>query len=125
MIWTERGSNTSLFQGWGTAADFEGIDVSGKYVLVRRGEITFEEKSRNAAEAGATGNHIFATMRQRKVLLIASRQRAARIFLLSLEDGLRLAELPEKILHFHVSVSFLGGGVRMSAILRTGVSPIF
>ena len=39
--------------GVGTAADYEGLDVTGAAALVERGEITFTEKARNAAAAGA------------------------------------------------------------------------
>ena len=37
----------------GNAADFDGIDVSGKVVFIRRGTISFVDKITNAANAGA------------------------------------------------------------------------
>ena len=40
--------------GIGTAADYAGLDVRGKIVLVQRGTISFTEKVQNAAAAGAT-----------------------------------------------------------------------
>lgn len=40
---------------FGRAADFAAIDVKGAIALVRRGEIRFSEKARNAANAGAAG----------------------------------------------------------------------
>lgn len=106
--------------GLGTAADFEGIDVSGKYVLVRRGEITFEEKSRNAAEAGATGIIFYNNVPEEGALIASGSVLPG--FFLSLEDGLRLAELPEKILHFHVSVSYQEGSPYVSDFTNWGVT---
>ena len=41
--------------GAGRAADYNGIDVKGKIVLVRRGSNTFEEKSNVAQAKGAAG----------------------------------------------------------------------
>ena len=39
--------------GFGMAINYSGLDVTGKIALVRRGEITFEEKIQFAYEAGA------------------------------------------------------------------------
>ena len=39
--------------GYGTPADYEGLDVAGKVALVSRGDISFYEKVDNAAAAGA------------------------------------------------------------------------
>lgn len=39
--------------GYGMAINYAGLDVTGKIALVRRGEITFEEKIQFAYEAGA------------------------------------------------------------------------
>ena len=39
--------------GVGAVEDYEGLDVTGKVVLVSRGEIAFTEKQANAAEMGA------------------------------------------------------------------------
>jgi lactocepin len=45
----------SLNGGLGSPEDYDGIDVVGKVVLVKRGELSFEEKALIAAEAGAVG----------------------------------------------------------------------
>jgi len=45
--------------GLGKASDVEGKDLSGKIALIKRGEITFAEKVKNAAEAGAEAVIIF------------------------------------------------------------------
>ena len=39
----------------GAAEDYKGVDVKGKIAVVQRGDITFQEKSDNAAAAGAIG----------------------------------------------------------------------
>lgn len=43
------------FAGFGTAADFEGKDLTGKFALVSRGQIAFVDKGLNAQAAGAEG----------------------------------------------------------------------
>lgn len=43
------------FAGFGTTADFEGKDLTGKFALISRGSITFVEKGLNAQKAGAAG----------------------------------------------------------------------
>ncbi len=40
---------------YGYAEDYEGVDVTGKIAVVSRGDIAFEEKVENAANAGAIG----------------------------------------------------------------------
>lgn len=44
-----------VYAGFGTAADYENLDVEGKFVLVSRGSIAFTEKGLNAQAAGAAG----------------------------------------------------------------------
>ncbi len=48
-----------LIPGAGRTADYTGIDVTGKIVLVRRGSNTFEEKANAAQKQGAAGIIIF------------------------------------------------------------------
>lgn len=43
----------------GQQQDFSDIDVKGKIALIQRGEITFYEKAKNAADAGAVGAIIY------------------------------------------------------------------
>jgi minor extracellular serine protease Vpr len=42
-----------IIDGYGTEADFEGKEVDGKVVFVKRGGISFREKTLNAMKAGA------------------------------------------------------------------------
>ncbi|MEO2077663.1 MAG: S8 family serine peptidase [Bacillus sp. (in: firmicutes)] len=39
----------------GKPEDYQGVDVTGKVVLVKRGELTFADKTKNASLAGAAG----------------------------------------------------------------------
>ncbi len=48
-----------VYVGLGDDADYEGVDVEGKIVLIARGNLTFEEKETNAAERGAIGAVVF------------------------------------------------------------------
>ena len=48
-----------LIPGVGRPADYMGMDVTGKIVLVRRGDTTFEEKANAAYAKGAAGIIIF------------------------------------------------------------------
>ncbi|PEL06033.1 S8 family serine peptidase [Bacillus sp. AFS017336] len=42
-----------MFAGLGKTTDFTGKDLTGKIALIQRGEVTFDEKVKNAAKAGA------------------------------------------------------------------------
>lgn len=42
-----------VYAGLGKESDFTDKNVNGKLVLLERGEITFDEKTKNAAKAGA------------------------------------------------------------------------
>jgi serine protease len=51
--------NELVFAGLGKPGDFKNIDVSGKFALISRGEITFADKVKNAINAGAAGVLIY------------------------------------------------------------------
>ncbi|ART78070.1 lactocepin precursor [Sutcliffiella horikoshii] len=44
-----------LLDGLGHPEDYQGVDVTGKVVVMSRGELTFFDKTQNAAAAGAAG----------------------------------------------------------------------
>lgn len=48
-----------VYAGIGQASDFDGLDLTGKLALIKRGMITFSEKIANATAAGAVGVVIF------------------------------------------------------------------
>jgi subtilisin family serine protease len=51
--------NTFVFAGLGKPEDFATIDITRKFALIARGEITFLEKANHAIAAGAAGIVIF------------------------------------------------------------------
>lgn len=104
--------------GIGSAADFDGIDVSGKYALVRRGEIPFADKSQNAADAGAVGI-IFYDNVAGEALLVAGNSVLPGFFV-SMEDGMALAALEDATLRFSVSVSYKEGDPKPSSFTNWG-----
>lgn len=46
---------TVWISGFGYPEEYDGIDVEGKIAVVKRGEISFTDKAKNAADAGAVG----------------------------------------------------------------------
>ncbi|MFC4076132.1 M20/M25/M40 family metallo-hydrolase [Salinithrix halophila] len=52
-------SGKVVLAGMGKPEDFQGMNLEGKIALIRRGDITFYEKSQNAAKAGAAGVLIY------------------------------------------------------------------
>lgn len=48
-----------VYAGLGSQEDFAQVDAMGKIALIKRGELTFYEKTQNAAKAGAVGAIIF------------------------------------------------------------------
>ena len=56
---TEKEMEYVVIPGVGRSADYTGLDVAGKIVLVRRGDTTFEEKAIIAQNLGAAGIIIY------------------------------------------------------------------
>lgn len=50
-----------LLDGLGHPEDYQGVDVEGKVVVMSRGELTFFDKTQNAAAAGAAGIVVYNT----------------------------------------------------------------
>ena len=68
MLGLDKNNTTAQFEyvavpGYGYSINYSGIEIEGKIALVKRGDITFEEKVQFAYEAGAAGiiiyNNIF------------------------------------------------------------------
>lgn len=68
MLGLNKDNTTAKFEyvaipGYGYSINYSGLDIEGKIALVKRGDITFEEKVQFAYEAGAAGiiiyNNIF------------------------------------------------------------------
>lgn len=80
-----------MIPGVGAAADYEGLDVSGKIAVVQRGEIDFVSKQSNALAAGAVACVVYNNVSSDELLYMQDGGEILNIFI-SLEDGLALAE---------------------------------
>lgn len=89
--------------GVGTAADFAGVDVAGKIALVSRGTITFTEKARNAAQAGAAACLVYNS--EPGTILPAVDGLTIPCAAISQEDGAYLLELAGEAGEGQITVS--------------------
>lgn len=96
--------------GVGGAGDYAGLDLAGKIALVARGEITFTEKVRQAAEAGAVACLIYNNTDGAISPLVETD--AIPCVSLSLEDGQYLLSQAGKDGRGRLTVS--GGGLMVS-----------
>lgn len=53
-----------MIPGLAEVKDFEGLDVNGKIAVMKRGELSFQEKVDNAAAAGAVGAIVYDNVEQ-------------------------------------------------------------
>ena len=82
----------------GAAEDFEGIDVQGKVAVISRGEITFEEKTANAANAGASAVVVYDNQAGSLISMAIDTKTIPAVFV-SQEAGAALAAQAELTLH--------------------------
>lgn len=79
-----------VYVGLGTSSDFAGKDVEGKIALIERGEITFDEKIKNAKEAGAEATIIYNNEAGQIPFFIGESTAYIPSFRLSKKDGEKL-----------------------------------
>ena len=81
----------------GSPEDYADVDVRGKIALVKRGEISFEEKVKNAAEKGAIGVIIYnnTTARVEQFGIVVGKETLPSMSI-TLEDGEMLAAAENK-----------------------------
>lgn len=84
-----------VFAGLGKPADFTGKDVSGKLALMERGEITFDEKIKNAKNAGAKAVIVYNNVDGQIPAYLGEAVGLIPSFRLSKADGERLKGLGE------------------------------
>ncbi|MCS0653304.1 S8 family serine peptidase [Cytobacillus firmus] len=84
-----------VFAGLGKAADFAGKDVNGKLALIQRGEITFDEKIKNAKNAGAKAVIVYNNVDGQIPAYLGEAVGLIPSFRLSKTDGERLKALGE------------------------------
>ena len=83
--------------GVGLEINYSLIDVEGKIALIRRGDITFEEKARNARNAGAIACIIYNNI-EGDILMSMGKSDHVPTISISKEDGEMLASLDEGII---------------------------
>lgn len=79
--------------GLGSEEDFAKVDVKGKVALVSRGELTFVDKSENAAAAGAAAVVIYNNSDEAVTMDLSGATGGIPCVLISQEDGALLLEL--------------------------------
>lgn len=88
--------------GVGMTANYMGIDVKGKIALVKRGDISFEEKVQYAAEAGAIAcivyNNVFGD-----IIMTVGNDVRIPVVSISKDDGVILASKAEGVLEFNAN----------------------
>ncbi len=88
--------------GVGMTANYMGIDVKGKIALVKRGDISFEEKVQYAAEAGAIAcivyNNVFGD-----IIMTVGNDVKIPVISISKDDGILLASKAEGVLEFNAN----------------------
>ncbi|KEK17069.1 peptidase S8, partial [Bacillus manliponensis] len=84
-----------VFAGLGKEADFAGKDLNGKIALIQRGEITFDEKIKNAKKAGAEAVILYNNADGQISAYLGEGVGLIPSFRLSKADGERLKALGE------------------------------
>ncbi|OFD54285.1 peptidase S8 [Bacillus mycoides] len=84
-----------VFAGLGKQADFTGKDLNGKIALIQRGEITFDEKIKNAQKAGAKAVIVYNNADGQISAYLGEGVGLIPSFRLSKADGERLKALGE------------------------------
>ncbi|WP_410984035.1 S8 family serine peptidase [Bacillus cereus] len=84
-----------VFAGLGKEADFTGKDFNGKIALIQRGEITFDEKIKNAKKAGAKAVIVYNNVDGQISAYLGEGVGLIPSFRLSKADGERLKGLGE------------------------------
>ncbi|KQU21995.1 peptidase S8 [Bacillus sp. Leaf13] len=84
-----------VFAGLGKATDFAGKDVSGKIALIQRGELAFDEKIKNAKNAGAKAVIVYNNVDGQIPAYLGEAVGLIPSFRLSKADGERLKGLGE------------------------------
>ncbi len=113
----------AIIPGIGEAADYEGINVKGKIVLVERGEMTFVEKTEVAASHGAIGVIICNNVEKESINLELTGAPIPAISI-SKEDGERIKASQQRSVSFspdYIVAEREGGG--LSSFSSVGATP--
>lgn len=88
--------------GLGARVNYTGVNVKGKIALVERGNLSFEEKVRYAADAGAFACVIYNNV-SGSLSITVGKDPAIPFSLITLQAGSRLSSRPSGTLTFHES----------------------
>ncbi|MBQ9150809.1 MAG: S8 family serine peptidase, partial [Clostridia bacterium] len=88
--------------GIGLPINYAGLDMTGKIALVRRGEITFEEKVQYAAEAGAAAVIIYNNV-VGKIIMTVGNHVKIPVISIGKDDGEALAAKETGVINFNFS----------------------
>ncbi|MFJ7935679.1 S8 family serine peptidase [Sporosarcina sp. NPDC096371] len=78
--------------GLGAESDYEGKDVTGKIVLIERGELSFDEKVNNAKVAGAAAAIVYNNEAGQIPYYLGENTKYLPAFRVSKEDGVKLKQ---------------------------------
>ncbi len=81
-----------VIPGYGDESDYEGLDVTGKVVLVERGELAFTDKQTIAAEMGAVGIIVYNNTNEADIFYMQNAGKIPNVTV-TRADGLKLIEL--------------------------------
>ncbi len=116
----------AVVPGVGEEKDYEGIDVSGKLVLVMRGTIPFTEKANIAASHGALGMIVYNNTEDEALLNMELTGAEIPAIAISMNDGLTLAAESDRRVNFNKSYIWrenTEGAGRISGFSSYGTTP--
>lgn len=109
-----------VFAGLGKPADFTGKDLNGKIALIQRGEITFDEKIKNAKSAGAKAVIVYNNADGQISAYLGEGVGLIPSFRLSKADGERLKALGEVSFKFETLSNTKTEGDRLADFSSRG-----
>lgn len=88
--------------GFGLSANYTGLDIQGKIALVKRGDISFEEKVQYAYEAGAIACIVYNNVFGDIVMTVGNNLQIPTVSI-SKDDGVKLASVPSGKIEFNMN----------------------
>lgn len=84
------------FAGLGKVEDFKGLNLKGKFALIKRGELALVEKVKNAKDAGAMGVILINNVNAPFEMFFGDDKSLTQTFVISIEDGEKLLSSENK-----------------------------
>lgn len=92
--------------GIGKISDYEGLDVTGKAVLIRRGDLSFKEKNINAKNAGAAVAIVYNNVSGLFGGTLGESDSYIPMLAISKEDGEKLLKITEETTSPKIQIKF-------------------